>query len=169
MRSALFWDVMQRRVIISHRRFGTNYLSHIQGSKTPKSFLDFLNLEVSTDRLSRKCRCGLTAVRCITFQKSAVLVYVAAGAWSHATVQMFHSTYWLHPDRQTYCVQKHPLLQYRVDVSGLILAVFKIVKQDRVKAPKCYCMRFLTCLRLFIWLKYNSWMWSITYTSVVSL
>jgi hypothetical protein len=36
MRSALFWDVMQRRVIILDRCFGTNYRSHLQGSRPLK-------------------------------------------------------------------------------------------------------------------------------------
>ena len=29
--SALFWDFMQRRLVISYRRFGTTYWSHLQG------------------------------------------------------------------------------------------------------------------------------------------
>jgi hypothetical protein len=32
-RSALFWDITQRRVIINHRRFGETYLSHLQVSR----------------------------------------------------------------------------------------------------------------------------------------
>jgi hypothetical protein len=35
MRSALFWDITQRRVVIVYRRFGTIYLSHLQGSRSP--------------------------------------------------------------------------------------------------------------------------------------
>jgi len=30
MRSALFWDFMQRRMVVSYRRFGTIYRSHLQ-------------------------------------------------------------------------------------------------------------------------------------------
>jgi len=57
------------------------------GSYQNFNFLDFLNPDVSTDRLSWKCRCGLTAVRCcVTSQKNADILYVAAEAWSHATV-----------------------------------------------------------------------------------
>ena len=33
MRSALFWDIMQRRAVILYRRFGTTYPSHLQGSR----------------------------------------------------------------------------------------------------------------------------------------
>jgi hypothetical protein len=34
MRSALFWDIMQHRVVILYRRFGTTYRSHLQGSRS---------------------------------------------------------------------------------------------------------------------------------------
>ena len=33
LRTALFWVVTQRIVVISYRRFGTTYLSHPQGSR----------------------------------------------------------------------------------------------------------------------------------------
>jgi len=33
MRYALFWDITQRRVVITCRHFGTTYRSHLQGSK----------------------------------------------------------------------------------------------------------------------------------------
>jgi hypothetical protein len=33
MRSALFWDVTRRRVVIAYRRFVTTYRSHLHGSK----------------------------------------------------------------------------------------------------------------------------------------
>jgi hypothetical protein len=36
MRSALFWDVTQRRVVIPYGRFGTTYRSHRQGSRNPR-------------------------------------------------------------------------------------------------------------------------------------
>jgi hypothetical protein len=35
MRSALFWDITQRRVVIPYRRLGTTYRSHLQGSRSP--------------------------------------------------------------------------------------------------------------------------------------
>ena len=46
MRSALFWDITRRRVVIVYRRFGTAYKFHFQGSRV-------LNLEDGTDTLSR--------------------------------------------------------------------------------------------------------------------
>jgi hypothetical protein len=42
IRSAIFWDITQRRVIILYRRFGTTYRSHLQGSRSPR-FLRFLD------------------------------------------------------------------------------------------------------------------------------
>jgi hypothetical protein len=35
MRTAFFWDVTQRRVVILHRRFGTTYRFYLQGSTSP--------------------------------------------------------------------------------------------------------------------------------------
>jgi len=34
VRSALFWDFTQRRMLVSYRRFGTSYCSHLKGSST---------------------------------------------------------------------------------------------------------------------------------------
>ena len=75
IRSALFWDITQCRVVILCRRFGTTYRPHIQGSRSPKRkkksssfkkskkknlfFLDFLTLEDGTDTLSRNVGKGL--------------------------------------------------------------------------------------------------------------
>jgi len=36
MRTALFWFIAQRVVVISYRRFGTTYRSHISGFKNPR-------------------------------------------------------------------------------------------------------------------------------------
>jgi len=33
LRSALFWEITQRIVVIPYRRFGTSYRSHFQGSE----------------------------------------------------------------------------------------------------------------------------------------
>jgi hypothetical protein len=40
MRSALFWYITQRRVVILYRRFGTMYWPHLQGSSSLLGFLD---------------------------------------------------------------------------------------------------------------------------------
>jgi hypothetical protein len=52
LRSALFWDVTQRQVVIVCRRFGITYLSHLEGSRL-FLLLDFLILEAGPDTLSR--------------------------------------------------------------------------------------------------------------------
>jgi len=38
MRSALFWNFTQRRIVVSYRRFGTTYWFHPQGSSSPRFF-----------------------------------------------------------------------------------------------------------------------------------
>jgi hypothetical protein len=61
LRTALFWGVTQRRVVILYRRFGTTYQSHLQGSRSQrrKLVLEFLTLENGTDTLSRNVGKGL--------------------------------------------------------------------------------------------------------------
>jgi hypothetical protein len=74
MRNVLFGVITQRVVVISYRCFGTNYRSHLQGSRiqnkdrqvVPKRLLEF------------------TTIRCVTTQKSAVLIYFSAEAGNHA-------------------------------------------------------------------------------------
>ena len=73
MRSALFCNIMQRRVIIPYRRFGTTYQYHLQGPRSPKR-IHFLNLEDGTNRLSRDVGAEFTALPCVRRQKSADLV-----------------------------------------------------------------------------------------------
>jgi hypothetical protein len=56
LRSASFWVITRRRVVIPYRRFGTTYRSHHQGSGNPgrKAFaLDCLTLEDETGIFSR--------------------------------------------------------------------------------------------------------------------
>jgi hypothetical protein len=53
MRSSLFWDVTQRRLVVSYRRFGTSYRSQLQGSIFKGRTVDWLIHEDGTDRLSR--------------------------------------------------------------------------------------------------------------------
>jgi hypothetical protein len=40
MRSALFWVITQRMAVIPYPRFGTNYRSYIQESRSPLKFLE---------------------------------------------------------------------------------------------------------------------------------
>jgi len=36
MRSAFFWDITQRTVVINYRRLGTTYRSQLEGSRNPR-------------------------------------------------------------------------------------------------------------------------------------
>jgi hypothetical protein len=49
MKSALFWGIMRRRVVIVYRRFGTTHRFHIHGS----FLLELLARVDGTDALSR--------------------------------------------------------------------------------------------------------------------
>jgi hypothetical protein len=68
LRTSLFWVVTQRVVVICYRLFGTAYRFRLQGW---------------TDRLSRNVGNKLTITRCLTTQKSEVLIYFTAETWSH--------------------------------------------------------------------------------------
>jgi hypothetical protein len=78
VRSAFFWDITQRRVVILYRCFGTTYQSHLYKGQEIQEFLDlwkdgtdrfsrnvgkelpdFLTLEYEADRLSRNVGKGL--------------------------------------------------------------------------------------------------------------
>jgi hypothetical protein len=48
VRSELFWDVTQRRVVIPHRRFGTTYRSHLQGPINPRRKLSSWTLKMGS-------------------------------------------------------------------------------------------------------------------------
>jgi hypothetical protein len=55
MKTALFWTLMQRVVVIPYRRFGTTCRSHLHGSKiqTISLLLGFFTLDVRIGRLFR--------------------------------------------------------------------------------------------------------------------
>jgi hypothetical protein len=59
MISAPFWDILQRRVVILYRRFGTTYRPDLQKGQGFRFFLDSLTLEDWTDTLSRNVGKGL--------------------------------------------------------------------------------------------------------------
>ena len=52
MRTAILWVIKQRVVVISYRRFGTNFRPHIQESRIPNP-IEFLTPEYRIDRLYR--------------------------------------------------------------------------------------------------------------------
>jgi hypothetical protein len=77
MRSSLFWDVTQRTLVVSYRRFGTIYRSYIQGSSRRTAWL--LNRVPTAWTLSIGIGFPETSVptnlRCVTSPKSGELTY----------------------------------------------------------------------------------------------
>jgi hypothetical protein len=73
VRSALFWGVTQRRVVILYRRFGTTCRSHLQGSRslclsvrphgTTQLPLDGFSLNLLFDDFSKICRENLSFIK----------------------------------------------------------------------------------------------------------
>jgi hypothetical protein len=89
-----FSDATLRHLVVSYRRFGTPYRSHIQGSSVQKNCLtleggtllssetsvtDFLSLEYGSNRLSQKSVNNYKQ-RCVISQKAEDLVYTAQKA-----------------------------------------------------------------------------------------
>jgi hypothetical protein len=101
MRSALFWGITQRRMVILYRRFGTTYRSYLQGSRNPKrvvsSTLPTLLELLDPWRWSRyvvpKRRQRITIRRCVIPQKSADLKDI-------------HIQYLFLPKNQNHCNKK---------------------------------------------------------------
>jgi hypothetical protein len=58
MRSTLFWNVTQRRFVVSYRRFRTTYLSHLQGSSSPVTSYQSTPLHIQEERRSHWHRGG---------------------------------------------------------------------------------------------------------------
>jgi len=53
MRSSLFWDVTQRRLVVIYRRFGTTCRSQLKELNFKGQTVDYLTLGDETERLSR--------------------------------------------------------------------------------------------------------------------
>jgi hypothetical protein len=68
-RSSLFWDVLQRSLVVSYLRFGTTYRSHLQGILEDGIYSLYRNI----GKLSINLRCR-------TSQKSEIIIYIAADA-----------------------------------------------------------------------------------------
>jgi len=66
--SALFWDIMQRLVVIPYGRFGKIYRYRLQGSRNRRKYV------------VPKRRQEIAVIRYVTTQKSAHLIYFAAEA-----------------------------------------------------------------------------------------
>ena len=87
LRSALVWDITQRRVVIPYRRFGATYQSHLQESRS-HFLLGLLDPWRWDQCVVPKRRYRTTTQSCVISQKSADLIYMAAEAWNH--------WYWFH-------------------------------------------------------------------------
>ena len=74
--TAFFWVITQRVVVIYYRLFGTTYRSHDQGSR------DSWPLKMGP-KVCPETSLRITIIRCVTTQKSAVLIYFAAEDWNH--------------------------------------------------------------------------------------
>jgi hypothetical protein len=72
MRSAFFWDITQRRVVILCRRFRITHRFHLQGSRIPWHLK-----MVVPKRLYR-----ITTLDCVISQKRADLTYIAVDVWN---------------------------------------------------------------------------------------
>jgi len=74
MRSALFWYVTRRSVVIQYRRFGTTHQPHLQGPRNPRrtrtSWPSKMGPTGCFETSVRK-----TTLRCVTYQKSADLIF----------------------------------------------------------------------------------------------
>ena len=78
VRFALFGDFTQSKLVIPYRRFGTAYLSHLQGSRI---------LEDGTDRLTRKVSTELS-LHCAKSQENAHLFCELSYNWLAGKVIM---------------------------------------------------------------------------------
>jgi hypothetical protein len=77
MRSSLFWDVTQSRLVVSYQRFGTTYRSYLQGSSSQRPLKD------GTNTLSRHV--VTTNLRCVTSQKSEDVICNRGGSLKSRT------------------------------------------------------------------------------------
>jgi len=74
LRSALLWDVTQLRYIVSSRRFGITYLSHLPASGLKTEPIDCTQTSTNRHRL--------------TAWKSEDLIYNASEAWNFTRLQV---------------------------------------------------------------------------------
>ena len=83
-RTALFWAITQQAVVIPYRRFGTTYLSHLQGSR-----IWILGPWKRDLLVVPKHRYGITTTRYVIGQKNAVLLYFAADVWNRRRIKHY--------------------------------------------------------------------------------
>ena len=83
LRSSIFWDISQRRVVIPYRRFGTTSRFYLQRSRIVPGLLLKMGRYVVPKR-----RYGITTVIYVTSQKSADN-YIAAVACNYLRMTFF--------------------------------------------------------------------------------
>ena len=85
LRSALFRDFTQRRVVIPCRRFGKTYRSHLQGTRSPRRISSWTYWPMKMGSIS----CPETSVRNYHFTLCKIpeepRFHIAAKAWNHTT------------------------------------------------------------------------------------
>jgi hypothetical protein len=59
---SLFWDVTQRILVVTYRRFGTTYQTHLQGSSSPRRCLK-MGLTCCPERSVNKYQCTLRNIQ----------------------------------------------------------------------------------------------------------
>jgi hypothetical protein len=93
-RSAIFYDMKQRRLATLYWRFGTAYRSHYQGKEVQDPGL--LYLEYGTDELSRKVGKGLAVDAASYRRKAQTSVHyfftISRPPWIHTTLRQ--NIYW---------------------------------------------------------------------------
>jgi hypothetical protein len=135
IRSALCWDITQRRVVIPYRRFGATCWAHLQGSKSKKKSLDFLTDEDGADTLSRNVGKELPTRRCGISQKGADVRHAYRSCIFIVFIEI--------------CVKSK--VNNRADASELLrsrdvlsLSLRALQKHKNAACPSCPCC-FLAC------------------------
>jgi len=85
MRSELFWDITQRRVVVPYWRFGKTYRSLVWTAWLLK-MLGLLDPWRWDRKVVPKCRYRITTLRCVKSQNSADLIYITAEALNHTCI-----------------------------------------------------------------------------------
>ena len=90
LRSALFWDITKRRVVILYRRFGTTYRSHLQGSRSTIFLLGPISCSETSVQNYYSTLCNIAGQRRSYLQhgvtmKSRILYSLLPNYWCRTT------------------------------------------------------------------------------------
>jgi hypothetical protein len=120
LRLALFCDITQRRMAILYRRFGTTYRSHFQGSRSSRR--KRLLGPWRWDRyvvLKRRYRIIIRG--CVTPQKSANFISIAAQAWNRGYMTHIlcpNGIYWLFIENLFFVEDRTPIPRWSSSQPG---------------------------------------------------